>query len=589
MCGNRTTNVTNTGLGDEQFKQLQTNQTGLGNQIQEGFTAAGTKLDSVDRNVSGLGTKIDNAGAVINENTNTGFTNLSGLLEAYGDTLTQGQSDAASGRKQYYDNMLTALQNNTGGLQTSLDTGFQEVGGRFDAVDQANTDIQTSVDTGFDDQATAFNTLEAGMNAQFDTQNTGLTDAFTSLGGDLDTAFSTASDDLQNVSSNVLQGQGELGQSLDTLSSNQDTYYGDLASRGTNLQETTDGFQTNFDNFVNRYTDDTTLANQARADISTGQANATSALREDLGAYADATAKGQGNLAARIGSLGEGTAAGFEVLSGAVEGGFSDASTSAQVERQNLANRIGNVKTLLENTGENLDASTRQQYSALAASFDENGNLISNAIDAQGNTITRALDEQGNIIQTTFDGTGTEIGKVAMDVETMLNNADAYQNSLSNQLQGIMATSTDTQRVAQDTAQQVQAGFDDTSQTMDVQLRDLARIASGQTDIDMRMRQDFRQIGDSFDDQGRLITNSVSQNGTTISRAIDENGNLLLRAFDVQGNRIGDKVLNINKSLFELQNLQQVAGANVSMGELSPAMQGEVPSGGFASPFTTTR
>ena len=607
MCFQRKTVINQTGLGDEQYDALSTNQGNMGTQIEEGFVATGGKLDTLSGDVAGIGTKVTNAANNINTNTNTGFTNLTNLLGEYGNTLTQGQTDAAAGRKTYYDNMLTALQNNTGGLQTAIDTGFNEVGGRFDTVDQSNTDIQTAVDTGFNDQATAFTNLEAGMNTQFDNQNDGLTTAFTELGGDLNTAFGNASDQLNTVSSNVLEGQQGMNQSLDSLSANQDTYYGDLAQRAGTLQETTDGFQTNFDNFVNRYTDDTTLANQSRADIMTGQANTAENL-----------AKGQSGLASRIGTLGEGTQAGFEVLSGAVEGGFSDSAASAQMERQNLSNRIGNVKTLLETTGATIDETSKAQYTALANSFDQNGELIANSIDDQGNTISRSIDEQGNIIQSTFDNTGTEIGRVSMDVETMLSNAENYQRSLSGQLQGLeqnvdtgfsdvasgqnqieqtvetgqeglMNAAMDNRQLAEANALQTQQGFDSASQTMDTQLRDLARIASGQSDLDMRMRQDFKQIGDSFDDTGQLIQNTVNQNGTTISRAIDSNGNLLLRAFDMQGNRIGDKVLNINKSLFDLQNLQNMAGANTSMGNLSPAMQGNVPTGGFASPFTTTR
>ena len=607
MCFQRKTVINQTGLGDEQYDALSTNQGNMGTQIEEGFVATGGKLDTLSGDVAGIGTKVTNAANNINTNTNTGFTNLTNLLGEYGNTLTQGQTDAAAGRKTYYDNMLTALQNNTGGLQTAIDTGFNEVGGRFDTVDQSNTDIQTAVDTGFNDQATAFNNLEAGMNTQFDNQNDGLTTAFTELGGDLNTAFGNASDQLNTVSSNVLEGQQGMNQSLDSLSANQDTYYGDLAQRAGTLQETTDGFQTNFDNFVNRYTDDTTLANQSRADIMTGQANTAENL-----------SKGQSGLASRIGNLGEGTQAGFEVLSGAVEGGFSDSAASAQIERQNLSNRIGNVKTLLETTGATIDETSKAQYTALANSFDQNGELIANSIDDQGNTISRSIDEQGNIIQSTFDNTGTEIGRVSMDVETMLSNAENYQRSLSGQLQGLeqnvdtgftnvasgqnqieqtvetgqeglMNAAMDNRQLAEANALQTQQGFDSASQTMDTQLRDLARIASGQSDLDMRMRQDFKQIGDSFDDTGQLIQNTVNQNGTTISRAIDSNGNLLLRAFDMQGNRIGDKVLNINKSLFDLQNLKNMAGANTSMGNLSPAMQGNVPTGGFASPFTTTR
>ena len=47
MSFNKSTTVTNTGLGDDQYKQLQTNQSGLGTQIEEGFSGAGTKLDNI--------------------------------------------------------------------------------------------------------------------------------------------------------------------------------------------------------------------------------------------------------------------------------------------------------------------------------------------------------------------------------------------------------------------------------------------------------------------------------------------------------------------------------------------------------------
>ena len=97
------------------------------------------------------------------------------------------------------------------------------------------------------------------------------------------------------------------------------------------------------------------------------------------------------------------------------------------------------------------------------------------------------------------------------------------------------------------------------------------------------------EIGQAFDDNGQLISNSVDEQGNTLSRAIDENGNLLLRSFDVTGSEIGNKVININKSLYELGNLQRMAGANISMGNLSPTSQGDIPTGGFASPFTMTQ
>jgi len=588
MCFNRTTQVTQTGLGDEQYEQLQTNQTGLGTQLEEGFSGAGGKLDTISGEVSGLGGKIDG----VNTNTNTGFTNLTGLLQGYGDTLSQGQTDAASGRQQYYDNMLTALQNNTGGLatQASIDSNFADTTGRFNDIDQANTNIQGAVDQGFIDAGAERAQMGADMTSAFDTQNTGLNTAFNTLGTEVGNAFDTTNTNIDTTRDNLTEGQTGLASDLSTLTGNVDTYGASLVEGQGNLQSGQDTFKSSFDSYVDRYTDDEELATQARSDRALAAANQSDAMRADLGAFAQSSAEGQSNIGRKIGGLEDATGAGFDVLSGTVEGGFSDVSGQDQIAKDTLATRIGGVKDLLQTTSDNLDASTKAQYSALADSFDANGDLIANAIDSQGNTITRSMDEQGSIIESRLDSTGAEISTVKMDVETMLSNADNYQNSLM----GGLASVQDSQRSIQATTESAGAamatGFDNQSNKMDTTIRDLARVASSQNEIDMGNRQEFKQLSDAFDDQGNLISNSVGDNGNSISRAIDNQGNLLLRAFDTQGRSMGDKVININNSLQRLSDIN-VAGANAGMGNLSPAMQqgsGGAITGGFMSPYQST-
>lgn len=751
MCFQKTTTVTQTGLGDDQYKALSGNQTNMASQVEEGFTGAGTKLDNISGEVSGIGGKIDTAAEGIKTNANTGFTDLTTLLSGYGDTLTQGQTTAASGREKYYNDMLAALENNTGGLQSSLDAGFTSAAGRFDDLDQTTSNIDTNVTQGFEDAQGDRNQMKTDIGTAFTDQNTALGTSFNTLGSELGTAFGETNTNISNAQTALQEGQQGLGSDLSTLSGNLDAYGTTMIGNQDTMLDNQQGYQTAFDEYVNRYGEDAELASQSRADIQTAQANATDRLREDIGSYAQATATGQSNLGKRLGDLGDATGAGFEVLSGAVEGGFSSASAADQVARDNLSTRIGNVKTLLETTGENLDAATTAQYSALADSFDANGELITNAIDAQGNTISRSMDDAGKIIETKFDGAGNEISKVQMDVETMLSNAETYQNSLAGQLsglgdaigtgfmdnensllqgiqaqgsdlqsiintgfdaqagtlstqatdllgvastldgfdagmqgqfadiasafdaqgnliqnstdnlgntllrqidasgnlitqrldsngnvldqsnsnindalsaiqsntgslsdrisagfqdvtsgqadiaagqEGLMAESAASQGMIRDQSTAITQGFNAAEGILNTQTRDLARVASSQTEIDMRTRQDFKQLGDAFDDQGNLIANSVMNNGTTISRAVDQQGNLLLRAFDTQGRSLGDKVININRSLATLSELPVYAGANTSMGNLSPAMQaptGGVQTSGFMSPYTMTR
>ena len=195
------------------------------------------------------------------------------------------------------------------------------------------------------------------------------------------------------------------------------------------------------------------------------------------------------------------------------------------------------------------------------------------------------MDEQGVIMERKIDANGNELSSVSMDVDTMLGNAESYEQSLMGQLdrrfdQAESKTSVELGAIAR--------GFTQQDKKMNIQARDLASIAAEQTDLDVNMRNEFKQLGQAFDEQGNLIENSVMDNGTTVSRAIDQSGNLLLRSFDAQGNRMGDQVMNINRSLNNLSQLSTKQGANTSMGNLSPAMSSAAPSSGFASPYATT-
>jgi hypothetical protein len=211
-------------------------------------------------------------------------------------------------------------------------------------------------------------------------------------------------------------------------------------------------------------------------------------------------------------------------------------------------------------------------------------------MDAQGNLLTRKIDANGNLIG---DQT-TNINSLFSSGQDKLGTSISDQiANLSESQQGFMASTQqafgDNTNRLQQLMGNIQTGFDSTDQTMSRQIKDMAGITSGMTDLDMGMRQNFKQMGDAFDDNGKLIQSSIDENGNTVTRAIDKSGNLLLRQFDVTGRAMGDKVVNINKALNDLSTVKNLPGANVSMGNLSPAMQGNVPTGGFMSPYSQTR
>ena len=494
-------------------------------------------------------------------------------------------------------------------ISGNLDALGQTMGGRFDTVDTNVGNVQGAVDQGFINQGQRFDTLDTsvgGVQSAVDAGNTANTAGFEANAQgfeDVGKGFADASGELTETQATILEGQGALSGDLDTMSNNQDTYAAQSLENQGALKTAADGFQTSFDTYTDRYAEDQELAQQSRADLATAQANQTDRLREDLGSYAQATATGQANLGTQLGDVATGVGAEFQNLGTAVEGGFSQAGTDALAQQENLTTRLGNLGDIMTTTGANIDANTQQQYEALSSSFDENGQLIQNSITENGDTISRQMDDQGNIIATRFDQSGNQVDQVNMNVNEMLTQAESYQRDLTGQLQsvgdGLMSGQADlTQQVGQnqtttnnavtDVQQAMANGFQNLDGGQVAQARDLAKIAAAQTDLDMTMRQDFNQLGAAFSDNGQLIKNSIDEQGNTISRAMDNQGNLLLRSFDVTGKQIGNKVININRSLDSLSKLQTMQGGNASMGNLSPAMSAAVPSTGFASPFATT-
>lgn len=583
LSSSKTYNTYQTGLGDTQFDTLKSNQTDIAGIADVGFANVGT-------GITNLGTKIDG----VNTNTNSGFVDLTALLKGYNDEANSNRTTAALDRSTNYGNIIQALENNTGGLatqasldnaQTALNTGFADTDARFDGLDSSIGSVQNTADNIITDVGTVQSAVDTGFSgagARFDTLDAGQTNAAGQATANAD-ALGTQ---LTNTQAEVLGGQGTIDDNLATMSNTADIYAGQSLANQDALQSGQDDFKSSFDSYVDRYGQDTTIANSARSDLASAQANQTDRLRSDIGDFAQASAVNQGNISRNIGTLGTGIDAGFETLGSAVGTGFATSSMEDQITQENFNTRLGNVRELIQSTADSLGVETADQYSKLVNAFDENGNLIANSIDAQGNTISRALDDQGNVIERKLDINGNEISAVSMDVETMLGNAEAYERSLMGQLdkrfdQSEEATNTELQAISR--------GFSQQDKKLDTQTRNLAGIAAEQTDLDVNMRNEFKQLEQSFDDQGNLIQNSVLENGTTVSRAMDDKGNLLLRSFDAQGSRVGDQVMNINRTLNNLSQLATLQGANVSMGNLSPAMSAGAPSTGFASPFATTR
>tara|TARA_R100000951_G_scaffold44343_1_gene37395 strand:+ start:398 stop:2557 length:2160 start_codon:yes stop_codon:yes gene_type:complete len=521
--------TTITGLGDDQFSTLQTGQSNIRSDITAQGDAVQTYADTLNlgqeniKNLIGEGSsgtglygQFSSQADLLSglgDRINTGFTDLTGTVNTETANLAEGQSGLMTGQ--------SGLVSNLSELQSGQDVGFNNMGARFDAVDTAGTNLQTTVDTGFQDQTAALANTNANINTRFDDAEgalaTGVADtksAITAAADETNTQLGAAREDL-------VGGQSDLTSDLSTMSENQDIYATTALENQAALQSGQDAFVSNFDEYVTRYSDDVSLANQFRTDLEEAQTNAFTALREDLTGYNQANAD---NAA--------GTQAAVTDLNQAISGGFSDVSVQDQIARKSQVDNLNGIRNLLQTTGQSLDATTRDQYTKLTAAFDAEGNLIRQGIDAQGNTVQRELDAQNAVIETRFDQFGNQIGQSRMDVGQMINTANQF---LSGEISGV--------------GDSIAAGFDLQTGTLNDQGQSLLQQAGANENIEQTIRSEFSTISSAFDSMGNLITQSVQDNGNTIQRQIDQNGNLITTQFDQTGGLINQSSYNIEESI----------------------------------------
>lgn len=406
-----TTNVTNTGLGDDQYQTLADNQVGISGQIDTARDDATARYDNFDGRFDTLDTSFTGVGSDLT----AGFTNIQDLLSQYNTGMNTQFNTVNTGVGA---NATAAANNNQalGTLQTDLTGGFTDMGGRFDTVDTNTGNIQGAVDQGFVDQAKGFTDAQADRTAQFEAANTAINTGFSDTGTALDTGFGEASTQLTNTQANVLEGQGNLGTTLDTMQGTADTYAAQSLENQGALQQGQDGFVTSFDNYTERYGEDQELAQQSRADLATAQANQTDRLREDMGTYAQDVATGQNTLSSELENVATGLGTTVANNTDALMANLDAGQITAARDMARVAAAQGD-----------LDMGMRQEFNQLGQAFDDNGALIKNSIDAQGNTISRSMDDQGNLMLRSFDVTGTQLGDKVINVQNSLQRLNALQ------------------------------------------------------------------------------------------------------------------------------------------------------------------
>jgi len=416
--GGTTYRTTKTGLGDQQYASLSRGQDNIRDDIDQIGVGSEEEIRKVQDQVQGVSQDVGNLG----RDQQYGF-------EGVNRNITN-QTQQLTGEIGNVGNQVSGLGDTVGNVQESVTQGFGEMNNQFSSVGNQLSGLSNDVGQGFsntqDAVRTGFSDLNTAMGDQFNQAAQDRMSGFSGLSDQIGSGFAGQSDFLTNMSQNVLGGQQTLQDVLGDTSNRLDTYYGDLAGRQGEIQQQVSGVQGGLSDFTAQYEDDTKMADQTRADLQDAVVNQTNRIRNDLGRVQNQQQEQQSRLMESVAGVDENVREGND----ANEQRFRVAEDQRNNQGNTFTNRINGVRDLLIQTGQNLDRTTRQQYTDLVNSFDAQGNLISNSISDQGLTISRALDQQGNLLINRFDQNGSQVARNMLNIPTMLSEAQRYQEQM---------------------------------------------------------------------------------------------------------------------------------------------------------------
>ena len=398
--------------------------------------AAANKAPAVDLSgiMSGIGALDTGQGTI-----NTGISGVSGdVTGGFSDLNSYLNDQFGKAGNQRVDSVyqlgkgLLDLNNLNQGRADTLGQQVTEVGGdvtqgfadqttRFDTLDTSVGDVQTGVDAA----NTGIETMGAEMGTRFDTTDQN----FTQAGEALTKGFTDTQGDVAALQTEALAGQGSILSDLAKAKTERDAYNVASNDAQNTMLENQTGFKTNFDDYVKRYSDNTTIQNETLGGIQSGLTgfagdvnNSLASLNSTVDNNAAAAAAANAAQANSVEKILQG---GFNTLGTDLSGvdqnvrGLANGISQGQGEYSNQFEQVtGQLKSLSQLSG--LPDQMRQQFYQLGGSFDKQGNLIQNSIDEQGNTITRALDNQGNMMIRKFDASGASMGQMAMNLNDVM-------------------------------------------------------------------------------------------------------------------------------------------------------------------------
>ena len=339
------------------------------------------------------------------------------------DTSDLAKADAMA------DGFATSVANQEG-IKSAVDTGFADVGQDLSNLSAGQTNIGNQVSDLSGNVTEGFATVGENLNTGFDGVNT-----------NIDTQFTTQNENLTEMSANILGGQTSLQEYLEGMSERADTYYGGLAEGQANIQSSVGGLQDNFSDFRTQYTDDATLANQARADLANQVTGGFSQVRQDLDRNFDATAQQNAQITRNTEQTmrnQDDMTASFGAAFKSIGAGVQAQNVQQQSVKRDMLERLNTIREVILAEGQNLDPSLTMQYAKLADSFDADGRLIQMSTGSNGNTIRRGFDPNNNLNLATFNQQGQVVDRTRLNIDQLMNQMDqmGYGGSSNTGLMG---------------------------------------------------------------------------------------------------------------------------------------------------------
>ncbi len=417
------------------------------------------------------------------------------------------------GSKTYVTNtgLQDAQMTTLTGNQKNLETGLNDV----------NTNLNTgfaSIDTGFEGVNTGITGLATdiagindGITTSLDAGLTNFSDLMTLYNTGINTQFEAVNTGLSNNATALESVNTGLTDGITGLQTGQDTGFAAMGGRFDTVDQSNIDMQTSVDE---GFQDQAQGFTDVNANISTGFADNETAVNT-----------------------------GFVDAAAAMDQGFGDASTQLTDTQANVLEGQQGLGTTLDTMGATADAYASQSLTNQDAIQAGQDSYVSNF-----DTYVDRYDDDTALAQTTRS-------------DMQIANAGANQALRQDMAKTAYIEEVKAAEIARN-VEAIQIG----------QIKNAAIDAASNQSLDQGIRQNFANLGTSFDANGALIPTTADSAGNRIVRSMDNQGNLILNSFNSLGQPVGSQTINIAQSLNILNQVSNAIPADTGNGLASPYM-----------------